>query len=638
MTAIDLKAGLAHRPLTPRKGPVTIARQRRTLAIYLAMVVAGLLPSLLQLAPGLQAAGLGLIAPGAGFFAVGGWAMLLVPLTLLLFVASCVAWFWAGMVLAPVTVWLGSALLAGAIAGESLWPPAPFAAVALAGAVALGFRRRTIRLRSEALAKGIARETYVPQSLAEVQAEAADVPDIAARELTPDQLSSLRYLLDRALQPIDQWGGFDVIDQFQPAALRYQINHMGFALGIAQTAYVPSFTGYMGQAQRNLIEKYLLRKVWGYWVYESCWGHLNFSNWDPADRDNIMLTGWFGMHVGQYMLATGDRRYLQPGSLSFRLNERTTYVHDFKSIIGSVTRNYDSAEFGHYACEPNWIYPICNHYGMASLAVADAVTGSDNVARYLPGWFAAMDTEFTDEGGSIIGLRSQHTGLPVPFPVTEFGYAPFENVFAPDRAQKQWATARRELAPLLQSGPDGRLQLKLPGKGLDTGNYRPGHTGAYASILVAAREFGDDLLAEAAQAGLDADCAPEVRDGVRRYTAGSNDTNAYAVLGSLIRTGDFRRSFAQGPAKSTRTGPILAGASYPDVLVARAYSDGSALDLTLYPGRDDGAQLLTLARLQPGRRYRVEGAIGEMIEASADGTADIRVSLSGRTVVRITPA
>ena len=178
----------------------------------------------------------------------------------------------------------------------------------------------------------------------------------------------------------------------------------------------------------------------------------------------------------------------------------------------------------------------------------------------------------------------------------------------------------------------------MPGKGLDTGNYRPGHTGAYASILVAAREFGDDMLAEAAQAGLDADCAPEVRDGVRRYTAGSNDTNAYAVLGSLIRTGDFRRSFAQGPAESTRTGPVLAGASYPDVLVARAYSDGSALDLTLYPGRDDGAQPLTLARLQPGRRYRVEGAVGEMIEASADGTADIRVNLSGRTVVRVTPA
>ena len=36
----------------------------------------------------------------------------------------------------------------------------------------------------------------------------------------------------------------------QPAALRYQINHMGFTLGIAQGSYTPNFTGYMGEAQR----------------------------------------------------------------------------------------------------------------------------------------------------------------------------------------------------------------------------------------------------------------------------------------------------------------------------------------------------------------------------------------------------
>ena len=58
-------------------------------------------------------------------------------------------------------------------------------------------------------------------------------------EFSPEELSALRYLLDRALQPIDQWGGFDIIDQFQPAALRYQLNHMGFALGVSQSAYAP---------------------------------------------------------------------------------------------------------------------------------------------------------------------------------------------------------------------------------------------------------------------------------------------------------------------------------------------------------------------------------------------------------------
>jgi hypothetical protein len=471
--------------------------------------------------------------------------------------------------------------------------------------------------------------------LAEVKTLAAATPDPAAREMGPEELAALRYLLDRALQPVDQWGGFDIVDQFQPAALRYQLNHMGFALGISQGAYTPNFHGYLGRAQRNLIEKYLRPKVWTYWVYESCWGNLNFTNWDPAARDNIMLTGWFGMHVGQYLLNSGDRRYLEPGGLTFRLTAKTAYAHDFNSIIGSVKTNYDTAEFGLFACEPNWIYPICNHYGMAALAIQDAVCGGDNVRRYLPAWFEKMDAEFTDESGSIIGLRSQHTGLPVPFPVGEAGYAPFENCFAQERARELWAVARREIAPAIHAGEDGRPRITLPGAGLDTGNYRSGHTYSYAAILVGAREFGDDAIAEAAQNSLDADCGRDVTDGVRRYTGGSNDANAYAVMGQLMRTGDFRRSFVEGPSAAALSGPVLEEAPYPEVLVARAVSDGQRLELVLYPGRGDGPQTVGLARLRPGARYAVTGAATDEIVASPDGTAALPLILQGRTAVRL---
>src|SRR5690606_5403263 len=173
------------------------------------------------------------------------------------------------------------------------------AAVMAAGALYVARATRARRQRDEA--KAVRRQETLPASVAEVRERSAAVPDATTRELSEDQLQSLRYLLDRALQPIERFDGFTIIDQFQPAALRYQLNHMGFALGIAQGAYLPSFRGYMHEAQRNLIEKYLLRRVWGYWVYESMWGHFNFTNFDPAGRDNIMLTGWFGMHVGQYM-------------------------------------------------------------------------------------------------------------------------------------------------------------------------------------------------------------------------------------------------------------------------------------------------------------------------------------------------
>lgn len=618
-------------------GPVTRARLRRTTVVYTLFFIVGALPALFQSAPGMQAAGLGLWMPGAGFVAVGGWILLAFPLTLLLFAASIVAWFWAGMVLAPVLVWLGSAALAGWLAQRPAEPVSY--GVVLACLVALGIfvahRRR--QRRAMGRARLAAREAFLPASLAEVREQVAEIPEASSREMTEDQLASVRYLLDRALQPIEAFDGFTIIDQFQPAALRYQLNHMGFALGIAQGAYAPNFRGYLAEAQRNLISKYLQRRVWDYWVYESCWGHLNFTNFDPAARDNIMLTGWFGMHVGQYMLNSGDRRYAEPGSLTFRLNRRTAYEHDFHSLIDSVEKNFDRSQFCLYPCEPNWVYPICNHYGMASLAVHDALYHSGLVPKHLPRWLQMLDTEFTDASGSIIGLRSEHTGIEFPFPVGEAGYSFFANCFDSDRAQRLWAIARKELEPLIGSDENGEPIFRFPGRGLDAGNYKPGFTATFASLLVGAREFGDPLIAAAALNGLESQCGAARDGGVCRYTFGSNIANATAVLGKLMGTGDFKRSFVEGPTPRTLAGPVLDDVTYPDVLVARAFSHGDDLELVLYRGRQgvDSARL-RVSQLEPGRRYRLDGERDELT-ANARGSAELTVPLTGRTELRLLP-
>src|ERR1700738_880300 len=94
------------------KGPVTAYLHRRNAVLY-ALLCAGW-----------QAAGLGLLAPGVGFVAAGGWWVLLFPVTLGLFWLSVVAWFWCGIVVAPLSIWLGSAALAGAATGQAIWAPA----------------------------------------------------------------------------------------------------------------------------------------------------------------------------------------------------------------------------------------------------------------------------------------------------------------------------------------------------------------------------------------------------------------------------------------------------------------------------------------------------------------------------------
>ncbi|NML93549.1 hypothetical protein [Novosphingobium olei] len=624
-------------PHRGRKGPVTAARQRRTWTIYLGMCALGLAPTLLGSSPALQAAGIGLIVPGGGFLAVGGWAMLLFALTAVVFVASLVAWFWAGAVIAPATVWLGSAILASAMAGETTWAGAPIAAPLAAGAVILAFARNNRRAHAAGLEKAKAREAFLPRAFMDVTQQSAREPDPAKREMDDEQLAGLRYLLDRALQPVGEFGGFTVIDQFQPAALRYQINHMGFALAIAQTAYVPNFRGYMGLAQRNLIEKYLEKKVWDYWVLESCWGHFNFTDWDPAAKDNIMLTGWFGAHVGGYTLATGDRRYLEPGSLTFRLNDSKAWKHDFGSLNASVDRNYAVAKFGIFACEPNWLYPICNHYGMLSLVTHDAVTGSRLVDRHMTDWLRGIDEEFTDSSGSIVGLRSQWTGMPVPFPVGEAGYAFFESAFLPQRARQLWAIAREEIEPIIVEEADGP-RMVMPGEGLDAGKYGTGHVGAYGTYLVSAREFGDARIAHAAKAGLFHDCEPEVREGVLRFNKGSNISNATAIMGLLMETGDFRRTFTEGPAKAALAGPMIETLEYPAVLVARAWSDGTDLEATLVQGADAGPRRIGISQLEPGRRYLLEGALEQELVADGAGNADFTVQLEGRVAIALRAA
>ena len=138
MTAIHADLSEAKLALhSARKGPVTAARQRRTAMIYGLACVIGAAPLVLSSPAWLQAAGVGLWLPGGGFLADGGWAALLFPLTLALFVASLVAWFWAGAVTAPLLVWLGSAVLAGTLADETIWRPGPaVAVVAIAAAAA----------------------------------------------------------------------------------------------------------------------------------------------------------------------------------------------------------------------------------------------------------------------------------------------------------------------------------------------------------------------------------------------------------------------------------------------------------------------------------------------------------------------
>jgi hypothetical protein len=79
-------------------------------------------------------------------------------------------------------------------------------------------------------------------------------------------------------------------------------------------------------------------------------------------------------------------------------------------------------------------------------------------------------------------------------------------------------------------------------------------------------------------------------------------------------------------------------APHPAVLVAKAETDGRALDLVLYPGSDDQMVTLQLDRLAPGQHYVAHGAVDPDVTADAYGAARLNVKIAGRTTIEMRPA
>ena len=281
LASADLKVYFA-------RGPLSRVRLRRSLFVYALLFCVGTGLAILAEQPDTQALGLGLVVPGGAFslFIAGdaSQAALHVAYGLAsvgLFLVAMFLWFATGNVLAPPCAWGLTAAL-GAFGREfglcaevtAVWSEARYVvplSVAVLGLVTTGFlwRARALTGRS---ARGVDLHRPVIVESERMSGRAGDDEDTG--ELSPEDLARMRFLLDRALQPIGSYHGFEWIDQFQSAAVRYQLNFSGFALSLLQYTHLPAFGGYLTQAQANLIEKQRDPRIWRYWALENFWGNL----------------------------------------------------------------------------------------------------------------------------------------------------------------------------------------------------------------------------------------------------------------------------------------------------------------------------------------------------------------------------
>lgn len=170
----------------------------------------------------------------------------------------------------------------------------------------------------------------------------------------------------------------------------------------------------------------------------------------------------------------------------------------------------------------------------------------------------------------------------------------------------------------------------------DPGNYKAGAGYSYAVFAAAAAEFGDKKIKKEFLERVDNELYPAytTETGARRNKNLSTIGQATVLRARIGEYQDWHNMLNVGPDSNALRGPLLADASFPDVLVAKAYShDGLGLDLVLYNGKKPGKFALGLERMIPGATYK--GQNGQSFTADENGRASIPVEIDGRTQVLI---
>ena len=632
-------------PLLPvnrkRIGKITQGRMYRVCTVYGLMFVAGLLLSYGLSYPAL---GLSFIAPGGGLlhYATGDAYMFLVHAGLFLavqltFLVALALWVATGNVIAPLLVWLLSGAWAATMQHAGHMHGQSWAAWGLPLAVGVAWLAYALFQRRVAL-RQVKNRDQLNQSLQGVETATTPVDENGlpvTRELTLEELAFSRYFYDRALQPVEGFEGFDKLDQFREAAFRYQIFYISNSLTLQSGVSTPAMRAYYDEAQDNLMQKMLLHPVWSYWQIENIWGNFN---WDPnpLPDDNVMYTGWYAAAMGMYISTTGSEKYNAPGSLKLRnKNGEVAYTTSFPELCATLLDNFRRSDYTLFACEPKFIYPICSGFGATALKIHDRLYGSHYWAEIEDKYRHSLENEFITMDGRVTAIRCYRTGVSVPGLTSAMADAAasfYLNGYIPDLARRSWEVARNSLLSMKNARP---VLKKAAWDKIDFGNYKRVPAATNGLFAMAAREMGDHDVADLLVQETNNTVANEIVNGVKHYKTVSVGGHAAMFGATLGRTNASHDIVSHGLPEEWINGPVLDKAKYPEVLVAKAVSDGQDLDLVLYPGTEIQQVSIEIAQLCPNEIYTVAGIFNSDVEADESGRLSLSLFLDGRSEVTI---
>jgi Linalool dehydratase/isomerase len=624
-------------------GPITISRLCRLIALYVTLVICCVVSIFVIPLPAWQAFAFGLVVPGGGFaywagpeFLGDSQAIGLAMAAVVVFATSIVLWFSTGNALLPPAVLIVLAAVSSQMGRWQSIPAPPVVwsidltnlaadlaiVIATSLALSLGAQHASRKKRAEVNSY---LATIPPSQIADATSSVC-----IADELSIEDLQLMRLIFDRALQPIENFEGFEWVDQFQTSAVRYQLNFMSYALSVTQSVHLPAFSGYLSEAQSNLVVKQQDYRIWKYWQFENAWGNLR-ADPDPIPRDNIMFSGFVAAQLNYAANAAGQREHPTTRNLVFAHPRGQRFEYSPTAIIEALHRGFRDAEFGLLSCEPNWIYPLCNAITASAIRAHDTAAGTAMWDEISPSFRKRLEGEFITARGRFIPCRSNYTGLAVPpiggLVIQAFPCLFFNTIF-PDIALRQWNILRRELTET------NMRRLLWP---VDVGNYRFSRASSYAACAAAAVEMGDADVAKLLFQGLNEDCPMEVVGGVAHRDKASLWAHAVELIARCGKRNALYE-IVNGTVQSGPSQPYLKHVIYPDVLVARALSTKATLSLVLHSGRNAGYKPITVGGLVPDRRYVIATDVEHEFVSQGDGEAVLQVPVHRRTEIQIRPA
>jgi hypothetical protein len=189
------------------------------------------------------------------------------------------------------------------------------------------------------------------------------------------------------------------------------------------------------------------------------------------------------------------------------------------------------------ACEPNWIYPLCNTIGASAILAYDALKHQAKWMQYEQDFRQHLEAEFLDAFGRYVPCRSARTGLALP----AFGGAMplampcfFLNAIFPDLALRQWLLLRRRLFD-----KQGCFQRNAFWR-IDTGNYGYSRASAYTATALAAAELGDQEVYQHCLKALEDECPSVLKDGVIHRQHASVWAHGVEMMARAVTKNSFR--------------------------------------------------------------------------------------------------